>query len=44
VLEITPPLTITATEVDRGMELLEQALADVERGLVPDERIGKIGW
>jgi len=44
VLEITPPLTITAAEVDRGMEILEQALTDVERGLVPDERIGKVGW
>ena len=44
VLEITPPLTITAPEVDRGMEILEQALSDVERGLVPDERIGKVGW
>jgi 4-aminobutyrate aminotransferase len=44
VLEITPPLTITADEVDRGMQILEQALTDVERGLVPDERIGKVGW
>ena len=43
-LEITPPLTITAGEVDRGMEILEQALVDVERGLVPDERAGKVGW
>lgn len=44
VLEITPPLTISAAEVDRGMEILEQALVDVERGLVPDDRIGKVGW
>ena len=44
VLELTPPLTITPPEVDRGMAILEQALTDVERGLVPDERIGKVGW
>jgi 4-aminobutyrate aminotransferase len=44
VLEITPPLTITADELDRGMQILEQAFADVERGLVPDARIAKVGW
>ncbi|MBV9359056.1 MAG: aspartate aminotransferase family protein [Chloroflexi bacterium] len=44
VIEITPPLTITSAEVDRGMEILDQALADVERGLVPDERIRTTGW
>ncbi len=44
VLEITPPLVISAAEIDRALEILEQALADVERGLVPDDRIGRIGW
>jgi 4-aminobutyrate aminotransferase len=39
VLEITPPLTITSAEIDLGIEILEQALTDVERGVVPDERI-----
>ncbi len=44
VLEITPPLTINAAEVDRGMAILDRALTDVENGLVPDDRIGKVGW
>ena len=34
----------SAAEIDRALEILEQALADVERGLVPDDRIGRIGW
>jgi 4-aminobutyrate aminotransferase len=44
VLEITPPLTISAAQIDRGMEILEQAIVDVQNGLVPDDRIGKVGW
>jgi 4-aminobutyrate aminotransferase len=36
VIEITPPLIITREEVAKGVELLERAISDVEKGLVPD--------
>jgi 4-aminobutyrate aminotransferase len=39
VMEITPPLVITAEELDRGAEILEQAIRDVEKGLVPDSAV-----
>jgi 4-aminobutyrate aminotransferase len=44
VLEITPPLIITADEVDQGLALLDRALADVEAGLVGDEALAFAGW
>ncbi|MBV9354644.1 MAG: aminotransferase class III-fold pyridoxal phosphate-dependent enzyme, partial [Chloroflexi bacterium] len=43
VIEVTPPLTITSAQVDQAMEILEQALADVEHGLVPDARVRGTG-
>ncbi len=39
VLEITPPLTISAAQIDQGVALLDQAFEDVERGRVPDAAV-----
>ncbi|MGA2665265.1 MAG: aspartate aminotransferase family protein [Nitrososphaerales archaeon] len=36
VIEITPPLVIQDEELEAGAEILDRAIADVERGLVPD--------
>jgi 4-aminobutyrate aminotransferase len=45
VLEITPPLILTEAEVDQGVAILDQALADVAAGLVSNESIARYaGW
>jgi 4-aminobutyrate aminotransferase len=45
VLEITPPLTLTKEEVDEGIEKLESAMIDVEKGKVSDEELTRFaGW
>jgi 4-aminobutyrate aminotransferase len=45
VLEITPPLIMTESEVDEGIAILDQALSDVEEGKVSDEKIAEFaGW
>lgn len=45
VVEITPPLILTKEQADRGLDLLERALSDVEAGKVPDEKIAAYtGW
>jgi len=45
VLEITPPLVITKEEADRGLEILEEALVDVQEGRVPEEEVARFaGW
>jgi len=36
VLEITPPLTITEDEINRAINILDQAFTDISNGLVPD--------
>ena len=36
VLEMTPPLTIENHEIDKALELLDRAFADVAMGTVPD--------
>src|ERR1700687_3439990 len=36
VLELTPPLTLSAAEAREGIEIIDQALTDVKRGLVSD--------
>ncbi len=45
VIELTPPLTISEAEVDEGLELFEQALADVEAGRFDDAKLAPFaGW
>lgn len=45
VLEITPPLVITKNEIDRGLQILEEALLDVQEGRISLESIGRFaGW
>jgi 4-aminobutyrate aminotransferase len=45
VLEITPPLTLTRADVDRGVAIMDRSLSDVAAGLVSDETLGKYaGW
>ncbi len=45
VLEITPPLTLTRADVDRGVDILDRSLADVEAGRVADDTLGSYaGW
>lgn len=39
VIEITPPLIITREEIERGAMILEQAVKDVELGLVKDSDV-----
>jgi len=41
VIEITPPLTITKEAVERGAAIIEQAIKDVEAGLVPDSLVAR---
>jgi 4-aminobutyrate aminotransferase len=36
VLELTPPLNLSETEAREGVEIIDQALTDVTRGLVSD--------
>ena len=45
VLEMTPPLTLTAGEVAEAVSILDRALADVGEGRVPDDiAAGFEGW
>jgi len=45
VLEFTPPLTLTAAEVDVGVDLLDRALTDVAAGRVDAARVAEFaGW
>jgi 4-aminobutyrate aminotransferase len=39
VLEITPPLTINAAEIEEGLDIIDRALADVARGVVSDDSV-----
>lgn len=39
VMEITPALTITTEAVEQGARIIEQAITDVERGLVTDSAV-----
>jgi 4-aminobutyrate aminotransferase len=45
VLEVTPPLTMTREQADRGLAIIDEALSDVEGGRFPDEKLGQYaGW
>jgi len=44
VIEITPPLVITREEVDRGLEIFEESLRDVEQGKIPDSVLDFKSW
>jgi 4-aminobutyrate aminotransferase len=45
VLEITPPLVLTRTQIDEGVAILSQAIADVVAGRVSDEAVAAYaGW
>lgn len=45
VLEITPPLCLTAAEADQGVAMLDRAVGDVQAGLVSDEAVAAYaGW
>ncbi|HEX6094401.1 MAG TPA: aspartate aminotransferase family protein [Dongiaceae bacterium] len=45
VLEFTPPLTLSDTEVDEGVDILETALADVAAGRVDEAAAARFaGW
>ena len=45
VLEITPPLILTPRQIDEGVAILDQAIADVVAGRVSDETVAAFaGW
>ncbi|HEU5288979.1 MAG TPA: aminotransferase class III-fold pyridoxal phosphate-dependent enzyme [Candidatus Limnocylindria bacterium] len=45
VLRMVPPLVISEAQLDRAVEILDEALTDVERGTVSDEEIARVrGW
>jgi 4-aminobutyrate aminotransferase len=45
VLELTPPITLSAAEVQEGLQVLDQAFKDVGNDRVPDEALaGYAGW
>lgn len=45
VIEVTPPLTMTREQAEQGLAIVDQALADVEAGRVPDEKLeAYAGW
>lgn len=43
VLELTPPLTMTVREAERGAQIVAQAIRDAMDGRVPDDRLENFG-
>ena len=44
-IKVTPPLTLTREQADQGLDIVDQALSDVEAGRFPDEKLGRYaGW
>jgi 4-aminobutyrate aminotransferase len=43
VLRIAPPLTIEKEELDRGIDIVGEAIGDVEKDLVPDSVLQRMG-
>ncbi|HEY2043350.1 MAG TPA: aminotransferase class III-fold pyridoxal phosphate-dependent enzyme [Jatrophihabitans sp.] len=45
VLEITPPLVITDSEIDQAVEILGRSIADAAHGVVTDQEVAPyVGW
>jgi 4-aminobutyrate aminotransferase len=45
VVELVPPLTITADQIDEGLAIIERALADIEAGRFDDAKLAPFaGW
>jgi 4-aminobutyrate aminotransferase len=45
VIEITPPLILTVEQAEKGLQIFDQSLADVEAGKVPDSEVSAFaGW
>lgn len=45
VIELTPPLTISATDVERALSIIDEALSDIEAGRFDDAKLTPYsGW
>ena len=45
VIELTPPLTITAADVDKALAIFDEALSDIEAGRFDDAKLAPYsGW
>jgi len=45
VLRIQPPLVITREELDKSLNIIEEAMEEFEKGLIPDSVLETVkGW